>query len=450
MNSRSELVKNLLTAAVLVILAVVFWEQAKILISFLVTLGVLVAVHEWGHFIAARAVGVHAYEFAIGFGPKLLTYMRRNGTDYTIRALPLGGFVNLKGMQPDDPITHDGLNGRRPAERALVYLAGPLMNIILALAVFCFTGWLVGTPDESRPIAGEVMKNSATAEMGLQLGDRLLAVNGKPITDESTIFLEVGSSAGKPVELRVQRGQRQLTLTGTPRPQQVKGDYPTVVSAPAGGIALQAGDQIATVDGKYLGLFAPKKALSEVTRALQEHRGQPITLTVVRGGKEWITLTGIAGAADVQLRPGTQTQGKLGFGPQPGQGPRVSLVRSVEQGLNSFRNFFLLFYMMFQRGEVTKSVGGPVSILGILGQVAKLPPFYYAGVLGQLSLSLAVFNLVPIPVLDGGHMLLLSFEVLRRRRLEPEMQKVAAMCGLAIIGVLFVLIFFKDLRGLFG
>ena len=117
MNRKSDTFFNILAFVVVAIFATVFWPTFKTALMFVVTLGVLVAIHEWGHFIAAKSAGVTVYEFAIGFGPRLITYMKRNGTDYTIRAFPLGGFVNPKGMQPDDPITPDGLNGRRPAER---------------------------------------------------------------------------------------------------------------------------------------------------------------------------------------------------------------------------------------------------------------------------------------------------------------------------------------------
>jgi regulator of sigma E protease len=447
-DTRSKLVQNLLTAAIVAVLAIVFWDKAKVLLIFLATLGVLVAVHEWGHFIAARACGVHVYEFAIGFGPKLITYMRRHGTEYTIRALPLGGFVNLKGMQPDDPITHDGLNGRRPAERALVYLAGPLMNIILGFLVFCLMGFVVGRPDEKNWIAGTVVKKSPAAEMGLKVGDRLLSLNDRQVDQRDDIFFAVAPAAEKPVSINVRRGNQELTLTGTPRKEEEKGTYVTVVEAPAGMPEIRPGDQVAGLNEDYFPAVTAA-GLKHFNDLVAQQGEKPITLTVVRG-REWIEATGPADGLKVALKDGTRTVGKLGLGPQPSQGPRVSFLTSVQDGATIFVNYFQGFYMMFQRGEVAQNVGGPLSILDILGQATNLPPMYYTSILASLSLSLAVFNLIPIPVLDGGHMFLLTWEVLRRRRLEPEMQKIATMCGLAIVGVIFVLILFKDIRGIFG
>src|SRR4051794_37388104 len=113
MENRSEKLLNVLAAVAVVALSVFFWGAVKPWLVFFGTLGLLVAIHEWGHFIAAKSVRVRVFEFALGLGPKLITYMRRDGTDYTIRALPFGGFVNQKGIQPADPVTADGLNGRR-------------------------------------------------------------------------------------------------------------------------------------------------------------------------------------------------------------------------------------------------------------------------------------------------------------------------------------------------
>jgi regulator of sigma E protease len=351
--------------------------------------------------------------------------MRRNGTEYTIRAFPLGGFVNLKGMQPDDPITPDGLNGRRPAERALVYLAGPLMNVILAVVVFCSAGFLIGTQDETRQIVFQLTRNDVAEKMGLKPKDLILAINGKEITGEEDVFAQIYRSPGKPVEVKVERDGQVLTLTGTARDERQEGEFAAVTAVPEGTqLALQPGDQPALFNDEFL-LYPGVNVAERLPQLLEEHRGKEVTVTVIRGENEWVDVTGIAGPVTLARQKRVRHVGKLGMGPLPGQGPRVSFARSVETGLRNVGTFFQLFYRMFEQKKVVENVGG----------------------LSQLSLSLAVFNLIPIPILDGGHMLLLTLEVLRRRRLEPEVHRIATVFGLAIIVALFFFIMWKDLGG---
>lgn len=464
-TDRRELMINLLVFVGIVIGSILWWDTFRNPVMFVVTLGILVAIHEWGHFIAAKAVGVRVYEFAIGMGPRLVTYMRRGGTDYTVRALPIGGFVNPKGMQPDDPITTDGINGRRPAERALVYLSGPMMNMLLGILVLCLSGALIGRPDDTQAVVAEVDRKMAAAKMevisvngqpapdvkpGLRVGDYVVEVNGRALTHREEIFGPVNGSVGKPVTFKVRRGKDLVELRGVPTPTDVETEFLVVRGVPAGtDLPLQKGDQLELIDGLSLRRQAAsddEAPLDIVNRVLKEKSGRQVTLTIWRSGSKRMEVTGAAGPVDWAMERAKRTQGVLGFKPYPGQGPRVSLRQSVEEGLENFAGFFLALKSMFSNTkQLGDSVGGPVAIWVLLGQVGKLPLIYYFNVLGSLSLSLAVFNLFPIFLLDGGHMLLLTIEVLRRRRLEPEHHKRAAVVGFGIIAMLFVLILFKDI-----
>ena len=457
---RSELLTNLLMAGVALVVAVVWWEHVKSFVIFAITLGVLVAIHEWGHFIAAKSVGVHVYEFAIGFGPRLMTYMRRAGTEYTIRAFPIGGFVNPKGMQPDDPITLDGINGRRPAERALVYLAGPLMNIILGVTVLLLSGALFGIPDESKVLVVDVNRKSAAAQMkvegkngqpipnhppGLRVGDRVLEVNGKKIDSQMALVREIHPNMDKPVTLTVLRGRDTLTLTGVPKRTLDKREkFPTITRVPAGSdLALLPGDQLDQIDGETVWTTETPDVVAR--EMLQKKAGQPVVLTVWRNGDTQVKLQGTAVPLDLEMQPGKRWFGALGFQPNGGQGERLSLGESVKVGQRMTVGFFRQIFGLFGRPkELGESVGGPIAILATLGQVDRLPLFYYFWILASLSLSLAVFNLLPVPNLDGGHLLLVAVEVIRRRRLEPDTQKAVMLVGLAIMGMLFVYIMTKD------
>lgn len=474
---RRELLTNLLVLVGIIIAAIVRWDLLRNPVMFVVTMGLLVAIHEWGHFIAAKSVGVRVYEFALGMGPRLVTYMRRGGTDYTVRALPIGGFVNPKGMQPDDPITSDGINGRRPAERALVYLAGPLMNIILGLFVLTMSGFLIGVADTSKAVVADVEKKNAASQMdvvsrngqpatglpkGLKIGDYILEVNGKQITQLDQVFGQVNGSANKPITMRVRRDGDELVLNGTAREKKLPLDQFLVITrVPEGTLPeLQPGDQIQQIDGKLIEELAKNREKPEetVARVMQEKAGQPVTVVAWRNSRQRLEVTGPAGPLETKVQPGERYVGVLGFSPVPGQGPRVSLEESVRQGMTAFRNFFIMMGAMlgnlFKKllsnpSQAGEGFGGPVAIWVMLGQVGKLPLMYYFNVLASLSLSLAVFNLFPIFVLDGGHMLLLTIEVLRRRRLEPEQQKLAMTAGVVFVGLLFVLILSKDIYNLF-
>lgn len=465
--NRPELLSNVLRLVVAAAVCTLFWDTVKQPVVFLLTLGILIAIHEWGHFIAARAVGVHAYEFALGFGPKLATYMRRGGTDFTLRLLPLGGFVHLKGMQPDDPITSDGLNGRRAAERALVYLAGPLMNAAFAVLLLLFSAALFGRIDESKVLVGDVTRKLEAARMevvtvngrpappdhprGLRIGDRIVEVGGKPVRGLDTVPRYVNPRLGQSVTLTVRRGARTLVLRGTTRKLDRTLRAVVVGHVPAGaGLPLRPGDQIDEIDGKSVFDEGGEPHLVAMRR-LRERSGKEVTLSVWRDGRSYLELKGVAGPVTLTWVEAKRTVGILGFAPVPGAGPRTGLDESFRLGLKKLENLGFGLIALFSRPAVFKeNVGGPIAIFDLLHGIDRLPAIHYNSFLAQLSLSLCVFNLVPIPILDGGHLLLLTMEVLRRRRLGPEQQKVAAVIGLAIIGAIFILVMSRDLLRHFG
>src|SRR5438093_10275643 len=153
------------------------------LLLFFVTLGILVFVHEMGHFLAAKSVGVTVEEFAFGFGPKLVTLLRRGGTDYTVRALPLGGFVSMIGMQPEDVAVPNGLMSKPAWARAWVFISGPLMNVVLAILVLCSMGMITGAPQKQSTQVLQVLPNTEAARVGLRTGDYVLAIDGVPMKD---------------------------------------------------------------------------------------------------------------------------------------------------------------------------------------------------------------------------------------------------------------------------
>jgi len=337
---------------------------------FFATLGLLIFVHEMGHFLAAKSVGVTVEEFAFGFGPKLLTLLKRGGTEYTVRALPLGGFVSMIGMQPEEVEIPNGLMSKPAWARAWVFVAGPLMNLILALLVFCSMGMITGVPDKRSTQVVQVVPNSEAERVGLRTGDTIVAIDGEPITDGTQLIKVIRSHPGQQLRIAVRRGSEMINLTATPKP-------------------------------------GPDEANPKVTIGL------------------------------------------LGF--QPGiTFKRLGFQASVKTGLSDLAQSFVFMGRLLRRpAQLKDAAGGPISILRVSQMNAQLGPGYHFGLVGQLSLGLAVFNLLPIPVLDGGHLALLLVEVCSglfwRRRLGPEVYRVATAVGLVFIVGVFLLLTYSDL-----
>ncbi|MBI3911664.1 MAG: RIP metalloprotease RseP [Armatimonadetes bacterium] len=414
------------------VLIALFWAQMRTLVMFVITLGVLIYVHELGHFLAAKWAGVRVYEFALGFGPRLWTYARRGGTDYTIRWIPLGGFVSMKGMDPEEDPGEDGLGGKPKFQRAVVYLAGPLMNLALAVVLLCSVRFLVGTEDMTKVLVGGVNRHSEAERMGLRIGDRILAFNGEPIRDSDHLIERIHGSANQQIKLTVARDGQTGYLIGAPQPKiEVQAVKP---GSQAARMGLREDDRIVKLNGQ------PIRNHTDLIRRIQGSPRQEVTLTVERGGST-IELTGMPSPDDLDLK----TIGLLGFGPAPGVGPRQDLVTSVREGWKDVRGFFLLLGAMFQKRLLFDSLGGPLAIAQAVGEITRLPVFYYVHQISGLSLSLFVFNLLPIPVLDGGHLLLLLVEAVRRRRLPPEALRAVQVAGLVVIGTIFVLVLYKDI-----
>jgi regulator of sigma E protease len=460
---RSEAISNLVGLAVIALLATLFWDRFRGPVVFVLTLGLLIAVHEWGHFIAARCVGVRVFEFALGFGPKITTYMRRKGTEYTVRAIPAGGFVNLKGMLPDEPVTADGVNGRRPSERAIVYLAGPLMNIVLAALVFILTPWLVGSSNEKQVLVGSVERKQAATQMtlvsrngqpvansdkerGLRTGDEILRVNDRPVTKIEDLTRPVNSSIGKEVRITVRRKSEELVYTGVPRADKLEIPNALLVTEVPTGSTLQLlpGDQIDGLEGK--GISGSENPLERAQTILREKAGQTVTAVVWRPGTGNLELKGTAAPLPLRVATVQRELGRLHLVPVLGMGPRLPFRDSVEIGYRNLTGTMGMLFGMFSKPkELQNNVGGVISIWSTIEQVGILPPIYWCGVLGSLSVSLAIFNLIPIPVLDGGHLIVLFWETIRRKRLDARTYQRVYMVGLAVVLTLAVVITWKDI-----
>ncbi len=451
-------------------------------VTLLIILSILVVVHEWGHFIVARLCGIRVDDFSIGFGKRLFRIGKRGDTEYNVRMLPLGGFVKIAGMEPDEaPLANaknkvlgkdakddpdageipllaenlgestpytgpDGFYSKPLWQRSLVILAGPVMSFVLGYVVFCLMGVTTGIP------TGKTLNKVAMAapggegkRIGLQIGDIVTAIDGQPVTGGEQMVEVIHGSAGKPLMLTVQRGGETFTKSATPKPMLNDKNKPVIsvnVVAPGalGPLGLEAGDKIAQVNSTDV------LSLTQAQTLLRQAAGKNTDITVLRHLEEK-HVTGTLPAALASRLPQLQPQqiGLLNILPSR-EIKRVGLAESIAYGNKTVKEtFFALAYLIHHR-EVQKAAGGIIFMYQATGLAVKSGLPDVVSMMASLSISLAIFNLLPIPVLDGGHLLTFFIEWVRRgKRLTDRQQQAFLMTGLAIIGTLFILIMSNDI-----
>ncbi len=349
------------------------------ILAFLVVLGVLVFIHELGHYLAARMVGVHVETFSIGFGKAIASWTDRQGTVWKLAWLPLGGYVKLHGQERPEDVTSDvqalwqegrTFHEKQVAARAFVVAAGPLANFLLAAVLFAGLYATLGkpvAPERTDPpaVIGEVVANSAAFKAGLKVGDRILSIEGKPIERFSELQAAVSTAPGQTLAMRVLRGNSEISATAT-----------------------------------------------------VEARG----------------TTGILGVRSAAPPPVFEP---VGLG--------ASLVGGVVRTWDVSAQTLAGLWQMITAQRGTEELGGPLRIAQLSGQVAQLGVASLVSFIAVLSVNLALINLFPIPILDGGHLLFYLAEAIRGKPLPPRAQEYGMRAGLAVILALFVFATWNDL-----
>ncbi|MBA1148139.1 RIP metalloprotease RseP [Ectothiorhodospiraceae bacterium WFHF3C12] len=445
-------------------------------LAFIVAIGVLVTVHEFGHFWVARRLGMKVLRFSVGFGKPLLSRRGKDGTEYVISALPLGGYVKLlderEGDVPEDQ-RHLAFNRQPNWARSAVLVAGPAFNFIFAVVAY----WLIFVVGYASiaPIVGEVREGSAAAAAGLQSEDRIVAVAGSEVRtwDEAVkrlvsegiggnrVPVTVEASSGR-IEQRVvdfglapelSEGGNILSAVGvTPWMPTLA---PVVERVSPGEAAeragLQPGDRVVAAGGD------PVESWQALVAFVQERPGQEVTLTVERAGAErQMTLT--LGSREVS---GGEV-GLLGVSPRVPEGlydevrqeVRYGPLAAIAQAAGStWEDTALTLNMLWKivLGEASvKNLSGPINIAQYAGESASLGMTPFLRFLALVSISLGVLNLLPVPVLDGGHLLYNAIEAVRGKPLSESAQGVGQQIGLALLIMLMGLAFYNDLLRIFG
>ena len=421
--------------------------------AFLFVLGVLVFVHELGHFLAARRLGVRVLTFSLGFGPKLLK-TKRGDTEYCISLIPLGGYVKMAGDSPDDPnrTGHpDEFLSRSKWERFQVLIMGPLMNIILAvvvMAVVLAQGAEVPVYEGQPPTIGAIEPASPAERAGLRPGDLILTVAGDPVETWEELFLAIGTRPDRDVSVTLRRdGQTQsVTVQPTSDNRFEIGDIgvlpdidPIVASViagePAARAGLKAGDVVLAVDGKRMVTRTRRVEL------ISSSGGRELDLTIRRDGQQMQIRATPEQRGDRALLGVYVTEPTRSFTPGPLEAIGLSVQKNIEFSGLIFRTLGGLFV-----GDTSpRQLMGPVAIAQLSGESAAAGWIALFSLMASISLNLGLLNLMPIPVLDGGHILIMAMEGVARRDFSYAVKEKMLMAGFAVLMMLMVTVIYNDL-----
>lgn len=422
------------------------------LLAFAFVLGVLVFVHELGHFMMARWHGVRVLTFSLGFGPKVLS-MRRGDTEYCVAAIPLGGYVKMAGDSAEEERSGapDEFLSKSKWQRFQILIMGPVMNLLLAVVllwVVLLQGAQVAAFQDQPVDIGVVQPGSPAEQGGLRPGDRVLSVAGSAIATWDQFFLAIGTRPERETELVVLR--EGLEVRTTVRPDATTryevGDigvlpdvYPSVASVipgdPADRAGLLAGDELRAVAGERV-VFA-----QHVSEAISKNAGRPIELLISRDGVEQtITVTpeqrGEGGIIGISLANATRT-----FQPGALEAVGLSIERNIELAALIMRTVGSLVM-----GETSpRQLMGPVGIAQLSGESAALGWVSLFSLMAMISLNLGLLNLLPIPVLDGGHILIIGLEAVARRDFSMQVKEKLFLGGFALLMLLMVTVIYNDL-----
>jgi regulator of sigma E protease len=424
------------------------------ILAFLFVLGVLIFVHELGHYMMAKRLGVRVLTFSLGFGPKILKF-RRGDTEYCISAIPLGGYVKMAGENPDDPRSGnpDEFLSKSKWERFQILIMGPVMNIALAVVVMALVfmqGADIPIYQDQPVVVGSVAPGSPAEKVDIRRGDRIVTVAGEDVPDWEHFSLAIATRAKRDVILDVVRDGKPMQITVHPDAQDkfevgyigVLPDVNPIVESvlpgePAEKAGLKAGDVIVAVNGERM-TFQPN-----VINAIQRNTGHEVDLTIRRNGQEQhVKVTPVLrqpenrGMIGVQLREATKQ-----FKPTPVQAIALSVKRNIEFGGLIFKTLGGLFV-----GQTSpRQLMGPVAIAQLSGEAAALSWIALFMLMASISLNLGLLNLLPIPVLDGGHIFIMALEGIARRDFSMAVKEKMFLAGFVLLMMLMVTVIYNDL-----
>ncbi len=440
------------------------------IIYFIIGLGLLIFIHELGHFLVAKANGIRVERFSLGFGPRLIKF-KWGETEYCISALPLGGYVKMTGQEdfeaeePTPAYDPRAFSSKGLMARLSVVLAGPAMNLILPFILMPIV-FMVGRTEpkflHDAPVVIGVVEESPAAQAGFQSGDQITAIDGKTVSDWNGLLRETAKPAGTSLEISYNRGSENLTQKLTLKATE-KGapgligiepvyfiDMDPVVGevlpgSPAAEAGIQAGDRVTAIGGQEVKDW---KSMSDVVNASQ---GKPIEIKVLRKDQ----------SVELKITPNfNETYQKYVIGVSKASNPDLMQKYSYPLGeaiTKGYHENIALFGMTFKvlKDLVTfkasyKELGGPIRIAQISAKAAERGLANFLFLLAFLSIQLGILNLLPIPVLDGGHVMFMAYEGIARKPLSMKKRLVAQQVGMFLLLTLMVLVTVNDIDAVWG
>jgi regulator of sigma E protease len=423
-------------------------------VLFIVVLSILVFIHELGHYLAARHVGVRVQRFSIGFPPRMVG-KTVGETEYMISWIPLGGYVKLEGQNLDDENPEDPRNyaAKSKLQRLYILVAGPVMNLILALVLMPIVFMMgVDSPKYrlSPPVLAEVLPDSPAMRAGFRAGDRITALGGTETSSWNVLDQALADQAvGGDLTFHVQRGNTALDVTapGSAFTSNTPFGWKPLVDPIVGTIAskspaqqagLQPGDRILAVNGTSVSQW------DDMPAEIQKSQGKALALDVKRGDQTLkLNLTPMkqSGAWVIGISPGSVTE-------------RYGFLTSIKLGTERLvqitgSTFVFLGHLVTGRGSLD-SLGGPVKIGVVIGEAARSGFDKLLFLMALISLQLGIFNLLPIPALDGGHIFLLGVERLAGGPLSVKLRERAQLVGFSLLIALILVVTYNDVLQLFS
>jgi regulator of sigma E protease len=419
----------------------------------LIGLSLMVFIHELGHFAVAKWVGVKVHTFSIGFGKKLIKF-RRGDTEYALSAIPFGGYVAMSGENPEDGGygNTDEFRGKSIPARLAIAIAGPLANLVFAFIIL-FGLYLSGVQEaKTNMVVGEVEEGSAGARAGVLPGDELLQLNGKPVHDWERFMQDVAMEGGHPVPLMIRRAGRDTTLSLNAEINAkfgiafsgINGEFEVMIDKvhpgrPAEAAGFKARDKILTVDGIRI---PSAMALIDMVNG---SKGQPITIAVLRDGEK----------KEIQVSPMMDNDVKrYVIGIQPGvlmptvlvkrnasEAFQKSVSKNVENGTMVFRTIGGII-----TGKIKmKALSGPIGIVQMIAGSLRQSLQKFLEFMALLNTNLAVLNILPLAITDGGVVMFLLLEAIRKKPLSLNTQMVINKVGFSFFLLLFLFVTFQDI-----
>jgi len=423
---------------------------------YLILIGVMIMIHELGHYWAAVFFDVRVETFSFGFGPRLFGF-KRGETDFRFSAILFGGYVKMTGEQTGEASGTDprSLNAKPRWQRMVIAFAGPAINVVLAVALLAglYMFRYPHVPNPHSPKIGYLAPEGAASKAGIRIGDQIVQIDNVSDPTWEQIAIKEVTGARHTLDVWVQRGGERLHIPVTPVLEEkqgvgnagwaqemrikVAGFVPGIDAAQKAGI--QNGDVLVSANG------LPIQSASRLNEIITATPGSPVDIVYLRGGKELHALvTPLRHEIDGKQR------WMIGVALEPlveisQLGPGQALYESCRQNVQSAQMIFTFLEGIIERRLSPKSLEGPIRIAQLSGESAREGLVSYIGLMAAVSLNLAVFNLLPVPILDGGVMLMLFIEMLMRRDLDLRVKETVVKVGFVFLMVIVVFVIYNDL-----